>query len=157
MDEDDVLSLSPETQKARLKHLEDEFESEMKKPTEKLKPRLYGLLWESSDGGKPDNCVDAIWNYFGKLSMIMNDPNILLQPTKEPEETEKKKVKKKKSVGVVKEGEGEQSPKADKKKKAKNIEEKESRPTKTENKKNAQDAKKNQPGINKFLKKIQSL
>lgn len=96
MDEDDVLSLSPETQKARLKHLEDEFESEMKKPTEKLKPRLYGLLWESADGGKPENCVDAIWSYFGKLSMILNDPTLLLQPSKEPEETEKIKVKRRK-------------------------------------------------------------
>lgn len=146
MDEDDVLSLSPETQKARLKHLEDEFESEMKKPTEKLKPRLYGLLWESADGGKPENCVDAIWSYFGKLSMILNDPTLLLQPSKEPEETEKKKVKKKK---VAKEGEGQ----TDKKKKAK-TEEKEPKPAKTDNKKNAQDAKKNQPGINMFLKKI---
>lgn len=154
MEEDDVLSLSPETQKARLKHLEDEFESEMRKPTEKLKPRLYGLLWESVDGGKPANCVDNIWSYFGKLSMIMNDPTSLLQPSKEPEETEKKKVKKKKMV--VKDGEGEQIPKMDKKKKNKAVEEKEAKPVKTENKKNVPDAKKTQPGINMFLKKIQS-
>lgn len=156
MDEDDVLSLSPETQKARLKHLEDEFESEMRKPTEKLKPRLYGLLWESADGGKPANCVDNIWSYFGKLSMIMNDPTPLLQPSKEPEETEKKKVKKKRAA--VKEGEADLNPKTDRNKKAKTIEEKETKPVKAENKKNVgmQDAKKNQPGINMFLKKLQS-
>ncbi|KAJ0175109.1 hypothetical protein K1T71_009250 [Dendrolimus kikuchii] len=148
MDEDDVLSLSPETQKAKLKHLEDEFESEMKKPTEKLKPRLYGLLWETKDG-KPDKCVDALWNYFGKLSMVLNDPTPLLQPSNEPEETEKKKVKKKKVV------DGEQkSPKSDKKKVK--SEEKESKKVKSDTRKPVSDIKKNQPGINAFLSKVKS-
>ncbi|XP_063830267.1 chromatin assembly factor 1 subunit A-like [Ostrinia nubilalis] len=150
MDDDDVLSLSPETQKARLKHLEDEFESEMKKPTEKIKPRLYGLLWETSDGGKPEKCVDAIWNYFGKLSMIMGDPTPFFQPSNEPEESERKKVKKKK---VVNEGE-KQSPKSEKKKKPK-PENKESKP-KSDLKKNTPEVKKNQPGINSFLTKLKS-
>ncbi|KAM3965497.1 LOW QUALITY PROTEIN: uncharacterized protein ACR2FA_000341 [Aphomia sociella] len=149
MDEDDVLSLSPEAQQARLKHLEDEFESEMKKPTEKLKPRLYGLLWETSDGGKPEHCVDALWNYFGKLAMIMNDPTPLLQPSNEPDESDKKKVKKKK---VLPEQEN-KSPKSDKKKKEKK--EKDSKP-KGDTKNNTPEVKKNQPGINSFLTKIKS-
>lgn len=153
MDEDDVLSLSPETQQARLKHLEDEFESEMKKPTEKLKPRMYGLLWETIDGGKPDNCVDALWNYFRKMSMVMNDPTSLLQPSSEPEEGEKKKVKKKKQAAQT-EGE-DRSPKGEKKKKSK-PEEKESKAPKLENKKASTDIKKNQPGINMFLTKVKS-
>lgn len=139
MDGDDVLSLSPETQKAKLKNLEDEFESEMKKPMEKLKPRLYGLLWETSNG-KPEKCVDALWNYFGKLSMIMNDPTPLLQPSTETEEPEKKKVKKKK----LPEGE-EHSPKNEKKKKK--VDDK-------DNKKIPE--KKNQPGINSFLTKLKT-
>lgn len=148
-DKDNVLSLSPETQKARLKNLEDEFESEMKKPTEKLKPRLYGLIWETKDGGKPENCIDALWNYFGKFSMIMDDAAIdsLLQPPSEPQEPEKKKVKKKK----VAERE-QQSPKSEKKKKAK-PENKETKKVKPEPK---QEAKKNQPGINSFLTKLKS-
>ncbi|XP_063627294.1 chromatin assembly factor 1 subunit A-like [Cydia splendana] len=148
-DKDNVLSLSPETQKARLKNLEDEFESEMKKPTEKLKPRLYGLIWETKDGGKPEKCIDALWNYFGKLSMIMDDALIdsLLQPPSEPQEPEKKKVKKKKLA----EGE-QQSPKSDKKKKAK-PENKETKRAKAEPK---QETKKNQPGINSFLTKLKS-
>ncbi|CAH1637272.1 unnamed protein product [Spodoptera littoralis] len=155
MDEDDMLSLSPETQKQRLKHLEDEFESEMKKPTEKLKPRMYGLLWETADGGKPEKCVDALWNYFGKLSMIMNDPTPLLQPASEPEETEKKKVKKKKVPKEPTEGEPKpKSPKNEKKRKSK-ADEKEKTP-KSETKKNVPEAKKNQPGINMFLKKLTS-
>lgn len=155
MDEDDMLSLSPETQKQRLKHLEDEFESEMKKPTEKLKPRMYGLLWETADGGKPEKCVDALWNYFGKLSMIMNDPTPLLQPASEPEETEKKKVKKKKVPKEPTEGEPKpKSPKNEKKRKSK-ADEKEKTP-KSETKKNVPEAKKNQPGINMFLKKLKS-
>ncbi|XP_063539586.1 chromatin assembly factor 1 subunit A-like [Cydia strobilella] len=148
-DKDNVLSLSPETQKARLKNLEDEFESEMKKPTEKLKPRLYGLIWETKDGGKPEKCIDALWNYFGKLSMIMDDAVIdsLLQPPSEPQEPEKKKVKKKKLA----EGE-QQSPKSEKKKKAK-PEKKETKKAKSEPK---QETKKNQPGINSFLNKLKS-
>lgn len=156
MDEDDVLSLSPETQKQRLKHLEDEFEFEMKKPTEKLKPRMYGLLWETADGGKPENCVDALWNYFGKLAMIMNDPTPLLQPASEPEESEKKKVKKKKPQKETTDNEPKQkSPKADKKKKVK-TDEKESKTPKSETKKNVPETKKNQPGINMFLTKLKS-
>lgn len=146
MDEEDMLSLTPETQKARLKHLEDEFEIELKKPTEKLKPRLYGLLWEDPSSGKPENCVDALWNYFGKFSMVMNDPTTVLQPANETEEGEKKKIKKKKVV----EGE-EQSPKSEKKKKAKS-ETKESKKSKPEPKK----AVANQPGINSFLTKMKT-
>ncbi|XP_050350158.1 chromatin assembly factor 1 subunit A [Nymphalis io] len=147
MDEDDVLSLSPETQKARLKHLEDEFEFEMKKPMEKLKPRLYGLLWETTDGGRPDNCADALWNYFGKLSMIMNDPTPFLQPSSESDDSDKKKAKKKKTA------DGDQkSPKNEKKKKSK-TEDKEIKKPKIDTKKLTQDSKKNQPGINTFLTK----
>lgn len=155
MDEDDVLSLSPETQQQRLKHLENEFESEMKKPTEKLKPRMYGLLWETADGGKPEKCVDALWNYFSKMAMIMNDPTPLLQPASEPEETEKKKVKKKKPQKETKDSEPKQkSPKSDKKKKPK-ADDKEKTP-KSETKKNVPEVKKNQPGINLFLTKLKS-
>ncbi|XP_013183632.2 chromatin assembly factor 1 subunit A [Amyelois transitella] len=147
-EEDDVLSLSPEAQKARLKYLEDEFETEMKKPTEKLKPRIYGLLWETSDGGKPDNCVDALWNYFQKWSMIMGDPTSLLKPSAEPEEVDKKKVKKRKSEAA------ENSPKAESKKKTKS-ESKEVK-SKADVKKNTSDSKKNQRDINSFLSKVKS-
>lgn len=147
MDEDDVLSLSPETQKARLKHLEDEFEFEMKKPMEKLKPRLYGLLWETEEGGRPENCAEALWNYFEKLSMIMNDPTPFLQPSNETEDPDKKKVKKKKTT------DGEQkSPKNEKKKKPK-ADDKEGKKPKVDMKKQNQDTKNNQPGINAFLTK----
>lgn len=156
MDEDDVLSLSPETQQARLKHLEDEFESEMKKPTEKLKPRMYGLLWETAEGGKPEKCVDALWNYFRKMSMIMNDPTPLLQPSNEPEEGEKKKVKKKKQ-STQPEGEPKQkSPKSEKKKKQKQKTDDKEKTPKSETKKNITEVKKNQPGINLFLTKVKS-
>ncbi|XP_047505843.1 chromatin assembly factor 1 subunit A [Pieris napi] len=141
MDDDDVMSLSPETQKARLKHLEDEFESELKKPTEKLKPRLYGLLWET-ENGKPEKCVDALWNYFSKVSMIMNDPPIM-QPTNEPED--KKKVKKKKV------SDAETKSPAEKKKK-----EKKEKKEPKESKQKSEKQEKNQLGINAFLTKVKS-
>ncbi|XP_045776115.1 chromatin assembly factor 1 subunit A-like isoform X2 [Maniola jurtina] len=150
LDEDDVQSLSPETQKARLKHLEDEFENEMKKPTEKLKPWFYGLSWETEDGGKPEKCADAIWDYFGKFSMIMNDPTPLLQPANESVEPEKKKVKKKKIDGE------QQSPKTEKKKKSKPTDDKDGKKSKIDNKKANQEVLKNQPGINTFLKKLKT-
>ncbi|GBP27128.1 Chromatin assembly factor 1 subunit A [Eumeta japonica] len=148
VDEDDVLSLSPETQKARLKYLEDEFELELKKPTEKLKTRLYGLLWENSDGGKPELCIESLWNYFSKMAMIVSDPTPLLQPSNDSEETEKKKVKKKKS-----QIEGEPTtPKTKNKKLKKSGANKET--SELEAKNIQSDTKKNQPGINAFLKKI---
>lgn len=148
MDGDDLMSLSPEAQKARLKHLEDEFENEMKKPMEKIKPRIYGPIWETNDGGKPDNCPDALWAYFGKLSMIMGDVTSLLQPPKESEETDKKKVRRKKSQGDV------DSPKSEKKKKLK-VEPKDTKKaTRIEIRRTPQDPKKNQPVINSFLKKL---
>ncbi|XP_013169862.1 PREDICTED: chromatin assembly factor 1 subunit A-B-like [Papilio xuthus] len=151
VDEDDVLSLSPETQKARLKHLEDEFESELKKPTEKLKPRMYGLLWETVEGEKPEKCVDALWSYFKKLSMIMNDPTTLLRPSHEPEENDKKKIKKKKSTSDVEQTQ----PNAEKKKKPKQ-ENKNVKRVKPEAKKPVQELKQTQPGINTFLTKLKS-
>lgn len=152
MDEDDrdILSLSPETQKARLQHLEHEFESEMKKPTEKLKPRLYGLIWETSDGGRPEKCVDALWSYFGKLAMIMNDPTPLLQPPPETEEAEKKKPRKKK----VPEGE-QPSPKSEKKRKVR-TEKPKTETKKVEQQKSTIEVKKSQLGINSFLTKLKS-
>ncbi|CAK1580993.1 unnamed protein product [Parnassius mnemosyne] len=151
VDEDDVLSLSPETQKARLKHLEDEFESELKKPTEKLKPRMYGILWETADGNKPEKCVDALWDYFKKFSIIMNDLTPLLHPSNEPEETEKKKLKKKKSVPDVEQVQSS----AEKKKKIKQ-DSKESKKLKPEAKNIIQETMKNQPVINTFLTKLKS-
>ncbi|XP_045513562.1 chromatin assembly factor 1 subunit A-A-like [Pieris brassicae] len=141
MDDDDVMSLSPETQKARLKHLEDEFESELKKPTEKLKPRLYGLFWET-ENGKSEKCVDALWNYFSKVSMIMNDPPIM-QSINEPDD--KKKVKKKKVSDV------EANSPAEKKKK-----EKKEKKEPKESKQKSEKQEKNQLGINAFLTKVKS-
>ncbi|CAK1542158.1 unnamed protein product [Leptosia nina] len=146
MDDDDVLSLSPETQKAKLKHLEDEFESELKKPMEKLKPRLYGPLWETADGGKPEKCVDALWNYFSKVTMIMNDPTPLMRPSAEPEMTEKKKTKKKKKE-IATDTE-QNSPTAEKKKKKKVVAK--------GNKQKIEKFEKNQLGINAFLAKVKS-
>lgn len=65
MDEDN----SPETQKAKLKILQQEFAAEMKKKTEKIKPRLIGCVWmngdEDFDGAtlspKKYHCSDVIW------------------------------------------------------------------------------------------------
>ncbi|XP_047003340.1 chromatin assembly factor 1 subunit A-like [Schistocerca americana] len=44
-DDEDTETLSPESQKAKLKLLEHEFEEEMKQKTERLKPRIIGCIW----------------------------------------------------------------------------------------------------------------
>ena len=65
IDEDNT----PETQKAKLKILQQEFAAEMKKKTEKIKPRLIGCIWlngdEDDEGAtlspKKYHCSDVIW------------------------------------------------------------------------------------------------
>lgn len=70
--EGEIDDNSPEAQKAKLKILQQEFAAEMKKKTEKIKPRLIGCIWmngdEDEDGGtmiddleKKYHCSDVIW------------------------------------------------------------------------------------------------
>lgn len=81
MGEEDEQILSPEIQKAKLKILQCEFENEMKKSTERLHPRLLGILWQKSDGSKPDSCSDTVWNFLGKRKILCQEEQIFIQPT----------------------------------------------------------------------------
>lgn len=63
--------------KVKLKILQNEFNEEMKKKTEKIKPRLYGCIWANGDGSKPEKCVESIWNMLNTYAMIYDSPVIL--------------------------------------------------------------------------------
>lgn len=62
----------PETQKAKLKILQQEFADEMKKKTEKIKPRLIGCIWLNKDGSQPNSCPNVIWDMLQGRSMIFD-------------------------------------------------------------------------------------
>lgn len=76
---------SPEAQKVKLKLLQDEFNDEMKKKTEKIKPRLIGCIWANEAGGKPDNCPAVFWELLQFRAVLSAGP-IQLRPA-EPEGT----------------------------------------------------------------------
>lgn len=68
---------SPDTQKAKLKIMQKVFSDEMKKKTEKIKPRLIGLIWQNKDGSQPQVCPSVIWEMLQMRSMIFNGPSIV--------------------------------------------------------------------------------
>uniref|UniRef100_A0A182SU92 CAF1-p150_C2 domain-containing protein n=1 Tax=Anopheles maculatus TaxID=74869 RepID=A0A182SU92_9DIPT len=88
---------SPESQKLKLQIMQQEFAAEMKKKTEKIKPRLIGCIWEKSlNGDKVDEA-----NRFMECSvcngsdgaMIEQDAVDTMSPRKELEKPSSKKVK----------------------------------------------------------------
>lgn len=76
-DAEEIESNSAEDMKVKLKLLQNEFNEEMKKKTEKIKPRLYGCIWSNADGSKPEKCVESIWNMLNQYSMIYDKPLVL--------------------------------------------------------------------------------
>ncbi|CAG9808302.1 unnamed protein product [Chironomus riparius] len=81
---------SPETQKAKLKVLQQEFAAEMKKKTEKIKPRLIGCIWmngdEDEDGGSKNanletkyHCSDIIWRILKAREMFSSGDEIKME------------------------------------------------------------------------------
>lgn len=72
---------TPDTQKAKLKIMQKVFSDEMKKKTEKIKPRLIGLIWQNKDGSQPQACPDVIWEMLQMRSMIFNGHTIVIPTT----------------------------------------------------------------------------
>lgn len=92
---------SPDTQKAKLKIMQKVFSDEMKKKTEKIKPRLIGLIWQNKDGSQPHGCPNIIWDMLQMRSMIFNGPNVVIpiipnsiHKSDQPDETKSSAVKK---------------------------------------------------------------
>lgn len=99
VDDDMNEDNSPEAQKAKLKILQQEFAAEMKKKTEKIKPRLIGCIWmngdEDENGGsmmgeleKKYHCSDIIWRILKAREMMTISDQITLIEDLEPEVTE---------------------------------------------------------------------
>lgn len=70
---------TPETQKAKLKIVQMEFADEMKKKTQKIKPRLIGLIWQQPNGLLPPSCANVIADMLRSRAMIFQGPTIKLQ------------------------------------------------------------------------------
>ena len=94
-DEDIEEDNSPEAQKAKLKILQQEFAAEMKKKTEKIKPRLIGCIWMQGDedehgvtvkvnGEKSYHCSSIIWRILKAREMLCADEEIVLMEKIEP-------------------------------------------------------------------------
>lgn len=86
----------PEAQKAKLKILQQEFAAEMKKKTERIKPRLIGCIWmngdedengcsRSDDRDKKYHCSDIIWRILKAREMMTSEEGVKLQEDFEPE------------------------------------------------------------------------
>lgn len=85
----EVEDNTPETQKAKLKILQQEFAAEMKKKTEKIKPRLIGCIWmngdEDEDGATMKNlekkyhCSDIVWRILKAREMWSSGKEIKME------------------------------------------------------------------------------
>lgn len=69
-----------EVQKAKLKMLQNEFAQEMKRKTEKIKPRLVGCIWQDQYGNKPESCPAVIWENLNKHAMLYTTPLVIEEP-----------------------------------------------------------------------------
>lgn len=76
LDEDNSL----ETQQAKLKLIQEAFDNEIHKKTEKLKPRVIGLIWQKEDRSQPANCTKATWDLLQANSFMMMGESVLLTP-----------------------------------------------------------------------------
>lgn len=82
----------PETQKAKLKILQQEFAAEMKKKTEKIKPRLIGCIWMNGDEDengctvdKKYHCSDVIWRILKAREAWTTEEGVKMEENFEPE------------------------------------------------------------------------
>ena len=112
LDDEAMEDNSPETQKAKLKVLQQEFAAEMNKKTEKIKPRLIGCIWmngdEDEDGGsmagnleKKYQCSDTVWRILKAREMWTSGEEIKIEDY-EPEIVESEEDNKSEEKPIVK-------------------------------------------------------
>lgn len=90
--DEEMEDTTREAQKAKLKVLQQEFDQKMKKKTEKLKPRLIGVIWADENGNKPDSCPDVIWESLSKRAMIFSEIPAFEEPKEEVDESEEASI-----------------------------------------------------------------
>lgn len=71
VDEEEKVKFSPESHKAKLKLLKNEFDEEMKSKTLKIKPRIIGCIWYDKAQRAVEEAIDK---YLQPLSIICNGP-----------------------------------------------------------------------------------
>lgn len=76
MDEESSL----ETQQAKLKYIQEAFDKEIHKKTEKLKPRVIGLIWQQPDRSQPANCTKATWDLLQANACMMVGETLSMTP-----------------------------------------------------------------------------
>lgn len=74
--EDECEFNDPNDLKLKLKMAQNEFDDERKKKTQKIKPRLIGLIWQTMDLSKPDNCSNGIWELMNKYPMMLDGQTV---------------------------------------------------------------------------------
>lgn len=80
-DEDGVdYDNNAEDHKIKMQLIQKQFDKEMKKKTQKLKPRVIGLIWQNADGTQPDNCSNGVWNLFNSNAALFVGPCVKLEP-----------------------------------------------------------------------------
>lgn len=52
----------------------------MNKKTEKLKPRLIGLIWQNIDGSQPSNCSKGIWDLLQARAFMFVGQSVTVAP-----------------------------------------------------------------------------
>ncbi|XP_063699991.1 chromatin assembly factor 1 subunit A-like [Culicoides brevitarsis] len=95
---------SPEAQKARLKIMQQEFQEEHKKKTEKIKPRIIGCIWVRSSLSKAqDQCSPIVWEMLSARAMLFAEPITSIPDDPEDEKPEPANVAPKK-VKITEDG-----------------------------------------------------
>lgn len=74
VDDEETVKLSPESHKAKLKLLKNEFEEEMNSKTQRIKPRVISCVWCKQDDQEVDEAIDF---YLQPLAIIANKPIII--------------------------------------------------------------------------------
>ncbi|CAL7945363.1 unnamed protein product [Xylocopa violacea] len=84
-DEDDKEDMSPETQKFKLKVLGEEFESERKSRTSKLKPKILGCIWRGADNKFAANVAQRAVDFLSAREAWVRQIPVVLPTTSENE------------------------------------------------------------------------
>lgn len=85
--EDEFDYDNAEDHKIKMQIIQKQFDKEMKKKTQKLKPRVIGLIWQNADGSQPKNCSSGVWNLLNNNSVYFEGESVKIEPPSHSNET----------------------------------------------------------------------
>lgn len=85
--EDEFDYDNAEDHKIKMQLIQKQFDKEMKKKTQKLKPRVIGLIWQNADGSRPENCSSGVWNLLNNNSVYFEGECVKIDPPPNSNET----------------------------------------------------------------------